>query len=259
MAFPAIVNSRVPVRSSLLLKLCIVPNISSSLFSSLCTRKVFLTHPTEAPPVPKKIPFTVTAHGRSWEDPYHWMSKIDDPDLSDYLNRENSYAEAFMADTQDLQHQLFTEMNHRTPSVISTPPECWGPWLYYQHIPEGKEYPVICRRLNPKKNSWAKCFLNYVRNRFRREEILLDWNGIAEQFGKTLSFYSLTEILSCFIWERFLGFCSFPYQLIECSNWLWNGPCHHAMLTEDKLSKLLCQCSHVTSSSMCMKWWIKCF
>lgn len=129
MAFPAMVNSRVPVRSSLLLKLCIVPNISSSLFSSLCTRKVFLTHPTEAPPVPKKIPFTVTAHGRSWEDPYHWMSKIDDPDLSDYLNRENSYAEAFMADTQDLQHQLFTEMNHRTPSVISTPPECWGPWF----------------------------------------------------------------------------------------------------------------------------------
>jgi hypothetical protein len=32
------------------------------------------------PPMPKKVPFTVSAHGRSWSDPYHWMRDTSDPD-----------------------------------------------------------------------------------------------------------------------------------------------------------------------------------
>ncbi|KAK9934918.1 hypothetical protein M0R45_022044 [Rubus argutus] len=38
---------------------------------------------------------------------------------------------------------LVSEMTSRMPTKISTPPERWGPWLYYQYIPEGKEYPDL--------------------------------------------------------------------------------------------------------------------
>lgn len=57
------------------------------------------------------------------------MSNINDPDFVSYLNQENSYAETFMADTRNLQRELFLEMNSRIPSKISTPPERWGPWF----------------------------------------------------------------------------------------------------------------------------------
>ncbi|KAL5553798.1 hypothetical protein UlMin_041199 [Ulmus minor] len=151
-------------------------------FSSLCGSFRFPPPPQAPPPVPKKIPFQVSFHGRTWQDPYHWMSNTNDPDLSHYLDRENSYAQAFMAETHNLQRTLFSEMKNRMPTRISTPPERWGPWLYYQYIPEGKEYPVLCRRLEVDKSKWVKTVLSYARG-VRKEEILLDWNEIAEKYG----------------------------------------------------------------------------
>jgi len=100
----------------------------SSFFSTLC-RHPTTTLPPQPPPSPKKLPFTVSVHGRTWEDPYHWMSNTDDPHLLEHLNRENSYADAFMADTLKLRSQLSSEMKARLPPSICTPPERWGPWL----------------------------------------------------------------------------------------------------------------------------------
>ncbi|XP_058112464.1 uncharacterized protein LOC131255693 [Magnolia sinica] len=159
-----------------------IPFMSSSIssLSSSCRGTLF-SLPASKPPRPKKIPFTFSAHRKTWEDPYRWMSNTNDPDLSDYLNKENSYAEAFMADTSDLRRGLFQEMKSRMPPKICTPPERWGPWLYYQYIPEGKEYPVLCRRLGSDDGLARKLFC-YLRG-FGKEEVLLDWNEIAEQFG----------------------------------------------------------------------------
>lgn len=104
-------------------------------------------------------------------------------DLMDHVHRENSYAEAFMADTHKLQSALSSEMKSRIPATILTPPERWGPWLYYQYIPEGKEYPVLCRKLETDRIGWLKTFLHYATARSEREEILLDWNELAEKYG----------------------------------------------------------------------------
>lgn len=80
----------------------------------------------------KKLPFTVSAHGVTWNDPYHWMRKTNDPDFINYLQQENLYAQSFMKDTEKMQKSLFSEMISRMPSKISTPPELWGPWFVYQ-------------------------------------------------------------------------------------------------------------------------------
>ncbi|KAK2635984.1 hypothetical protein Ddye_030776 [Dipteronia dyeriana] len=49
------------------------------------------------------------------------------------------------------------------------------PRLYYQYIPEGKEYPLLCRRL--------ETILCNSREGFPKEQILLDWNEVAEKHG----------------------------------------------------------------------------
>ncbi|KAE9605614.1 putative oligopeptidase B [Lupinus albus] len=149
--------------------------IPSSFFSSSCHR---FTPPPQAPPSPNKIPFTVSVHGKTWQDPYHWMSNTNDPHFLQHLHRENTYAEAFMADTLKMQSTLSSEMKSRIPATISTPPERWGSWLYYQYIPEGKEFPVLCRKLETGGTGWLKTFLQY-----KREEVLLDWNELAEKYG----------------------------------------------------------------------------
>ncbi|XP_054825591.1 uncharacterized protein LOC129323066 isoform X1 [Prosopis cineraria] len=156
--------------------------IPSCFFSSRC-RGHPLTLPSQSPPSPKKVPFTVSVHGKSWQDPYHWMLNTEDPDLLDHLNHENTYAQAFMDDTLTLQSTLSSEMRSRISTTISTPPERWGPWLYYQYIPEGKEYPVLCRRLETEKTGWLKTFLHYAMSKSMQEEVLLDWNELAEKYG----------------------------------------------------------------------------
>lgn len=74
------------------------------------------------------------------------MRHTNDPDFLDYLNQENAYAQAFMADTHNLQRTLLSEMISRMPATIATPPEKWGPWFVqlsstlldnslYNHLP----------------------------------------------------------------------------------------------------------------------------
>ncbi|XP_027151689.1 uncharacterized protein LOC113751765 isoform X2 [Coffea eugenioides] len=164
------------------LELFSISSSFSSLFSTFCKSHHSFSQP-QAPPVPKKVPFTVSDHGLSWQDPYHWMSNTNDPDFINYLRQENSYADAFMKDTEELQRTLFSEMINRMPSKISTPPERWGDWLYYQYIPERKEYPVLCRKLANDGKGWMKQVVNYMSKGFWEEEILLDWNEIAELYG----------------------------------------------------------------------------
>ncbi|KAL0807246.1 hypothetical protein Bca101_099738 [Brassica carinata] len=94
------------------------------------------------------------------------MRNTNDAAFLDHLHRENSYAQAFMSDTETLRRNLISEMKTRIPAEIVTPPERWGQW---QYIPRGKEYPLLSRRLEEKaETNWLS---------------VLDWNQIAEQFG----------------------------------------------------------------------------
>lgn len=97
------------------------------------------------------------------------MRNTNDAAFLDHLHRENSYAQAFMSDTETLRRNLISEMKTRIPAEIVTPPERWGQWLYRQYIPRGKEYPLLSRRLEENaETNWLS---------------VLDWNQIAEQFG----------------------------------------------------------------------------
>ncbi|CAI0463465.1 unnamed protein product [Linum tenue] len=183
MARPFLLTSRVSTLRR-------VQIVHSFLFSSVCRRgqpsppSTSFSLPSESPPAATKVPFAASAHGRTWQDPYHWMRKTADPDFIDHLRRENTYAADFMVDTEQLQRTLVREMRSRLPAKVSTPPERWGPWLYYQYIPEGKEYPVLCRRSEASDSGFVSKLLCFASGHSeRKEQILLDWNEIAEQYG----------------------------------------------------------------------------
>lgn len=125
MAFRALGHSNTTLPKSC----CNIIFIHSSSFSSTCRRRSSSPAPPQAPPSPKKVPFTVSVHGKTWQDPYHWMSNVEDPNLLEHLNRENVYADGFMADSLKLRSALSSEMKARLPPTVSTPPERWGPWL----------------------------------------------------------------------------------------------------------------------------------
>ncbi|XP_047971308.1 dipeptidyl aminopeptidase BI [Salvia hispanica] len=156
-----------------------LPNLPSpSLFSTACRKTLNLP-----PPLAKKVPFSATAHGVTWQDPYHWMCNTNDPDFISYINQENSYADAFMRETLELQNTLYSEMLSRLPPDITTPPHRWGPWLYYQCIPEGKEYPILYRKPAVERKGWIASIFTSSGGGFGREQVLLDWNDIAEKHG----------------------------------------------------------------------------
>jgi oligopeptidase B len=87
-------------------------------------------------------------HGEQLIDDYAWMRNREDVDLMPHLEAENRYAEAFMADTGDLQKALYTEMRGYIKEADSTVPTRRGRYVYYTRTEEGKQYSKRCRRLD---------------------------------------------------------------------------------------------------------------
>ncbi|CAI9110073.1 OLC1v1010037C1 [Oldenlandia corymbosa var. corymbosa] len=144
-----------------------------------------------SPPKPPKKPTKVSLHGETWEDNYGWMSQLNDKvamrHMDVYMEQEEKYAEAVMSDTERLQSKLQSEMASRFPFELSTPPVRWGPWLYYRRAEEGKQYPVLCRRLASLHEEFishksASAGFDFTSGK-RIEQKLLDYNQEAERFG----------------------------------------------------------------------------
>lgn len=119
------------------------------------------------------------------------MSKLNDKvamrHMDVHMEQEEKYTEAFMSDTDKLQSKLQSEMASRLSFELSTPPLRWGPWLYYRRVEEGKQYPVLCRRLvslNEEfiSNKSPSAGFDFTSGK-RIEQKLVDYNQEAEKFG----------------------------------------------------------------------------
>lgn len=108
------------------------------------------------PPVAEKRPFTITAHGHSRTDEYHWMrlseaqrnAAVMDAvtrEVVDHLNAENGYTEAMLAPVKRLREDLFAEMKARIKETdMSVPYREHGFWYRYR-FEEGQEYAIHLR------------------------------------------------------------------------------------------------------------------
>ena len=108
-----------------------------------------MTEPT--PPVAERRPHAFTLHGRTIEDPYHWLKdpgypEVTDRDVLAYLEAENAYFEAVMAPHRPLVDRLYEEMKGRIKEDEASVPQKDGDWLYWTAFETGGEYRLWWRR-----------------------------------------------------------------------------------------------------------------
>lgn len=123
------------------------------------------------PPVAKKEPKTTKINGYELKDDYGWMRSSKDAqgkvrkEVEDYLTAENTYTEAYMKPTEDLQATLYKEMLGRIKQTDLSVPYRKGDWWYYSKTVEGQQYPILYR--SKKQNG-------------DDEQLLLDENEMAK-------------------------------------------------------------------------------
>ncbi|MDA0240188.1 MAG: S9 family peptidase [Proteobacteria bacterium] len=109
------------------------------------------------PPEAKCIANPITRHGDTLTDDYawlrdeNWQEVMRDPsvlsqDIRDYLEAENAYTEAQLADTTEMQAALLAKMRGRIKEDDSTVPAPDGAFEYYVRYDSGAQHPLFCRR-----------------------------------------------------------------------------------------------------------------
>ncbi|MET0998783.1 MAG: prolyl oligopeptidase family serine peptidase [Marmoricola sp.] len=98
-----------------------------------------------SPPVAAQQPYEHTEHGVHRPDPYHWMRRVDAPDLVAHLVAERLWYESATGHLSPLVKTLRSEMKDRVPttdrSVSWRQQNCY----YYTLLPAGREYTQLLR------------------------------------------------------------------------------------------------------------------
>jgi oligopeptidase B len=146
------------------------------LVAACLSLSAFCAAQTVTPPVAKKVHTERTVNGTVLVDDYAWLQQRTSPEVHQYLEAENAYAEAATASEKPLAEKLYNEtLSHIQQTDNSVPYRNHGYW-YYSRTEQGKQYAVLCR----KKGSLDA-----------PEEVMLDGNEMA----KGEKFFSLGETL----------------------------------------------------------------
>jgi oligopeptidase B len=117
------------------------------------------------PPIAKTIPHELEKHGHVRIDNYYWLNDRENPEVIDYLNKENDYYNQSTAHTKDFQKDLFEEMKSRIKEDDASVPYFYNGYYYITRFEKGKDYPIHSR----KKGSLEA-----------KEEIMFDCNEMAK-------------------------------------------------------------------------------
>ncbi|QQQ26878.1 S9 family peptidase [Chryseobacterium indoltheticum] len=116
-------------------------------------------------PTAKKIEKVLEIHGDRRIDNYFWMNEKENPEVIQYLEEENAYANFVMEDSEEFQEELYQEMKARYKKDDESLPYLFNEYWYMVRYEAGKEYPIFCRKYKTLDNE---------------EEIILDVNILAE-------------------------------------------------------------------------------
>src|SRR5689334_23568845 len=95
------------------------------------------------------VPKVLVQNGDTRVDEFYWLRDGNNPDVLNYLEDENRYTEAVMADTADLQKVIYDEMLSHIQEDDMEVPFPRGSFLYYRRTVKGLSYPVHCRKRSP--------------------------------------------------------------------------------------------------------------
>jgi len=102
---------------------------------------------TSAPPVAKKVHTENHIHGGTLVDDYRWLREKSNPEVAQYLEAENAYADAIMKPTESLQTTLYDEMVSHIKETDVNVPYKDGSYFYYSRWEAGKQYQIFARKM----------------------------------------------------------------------------------------------------------------
>ena len=133
-----------------------------------CKKKSFMNFDISIlPPIADKIPFQLKEHNDLRVDDYFWFKERDNPEVVDYLERENDYLKKMTTSSQSFQKNLFEELKSRMKEDDESVPYFYNDYWYIIRFVKGQQYPIYTRK---KKSLEAK------------EEILFDCNKMAKEY-----------------------------------------------------------------------------
>ena len=98
------------------------------------------------PPLATIKPKTLEKHGDLRIDNYFWLNDRENPDVIDYLNKENEYYSTQTADTKGFQTELFNEMKSRIKEDDESVPYLYNGYYYITRFEKGQDYPIYSRK-----------------------------------------------------------------------------------------------------------------
>ena len=118
----------------------------SILFS--CNTKPTKTSMSESskPPLAKQISKELKIHGDVRIDEFYWLNDRENPEVIDYLNKENDYYKQETKHTKNFQEDLFEEMKSRIKKDDSSVPYKYNGYWYITKYEKGKDYPIYTRK-----------------------------------------------------------------------------------------------------------------
>jgi len=123
------------------------------------------------PPQVEKKPKELILHEHTRIDNYYWLRERENPEVIEYLNKENEYTNEVMKETKPLREKLFNEIVGRIKKDDSSVPYFKNGFYHYYRYEKGKEYPIYCRKKENLQND---------------EEVILD----ADKLGEGYKYYN---------------------------------------------------------------------
>lgn len=125
---------------------CIGVCLASFIFATSCNKGESEKVMEIMPPKADKIAKNLEIHGDVRVDEYFWLNKKDDPEVIDYLERENDYYAKMTADSDEFKKSLFEEMKSRIKEDDQSVPYFYNGYYYITRYETGKDYPVHTRK-----------------------------------------------------------------------------------------------------------------
>ncbi len=98
------------------------------------------------PPKAEKIAKNLEMHGDVRTDEYYWLNEKENPEVIDYLERENDYYDKVTSHTKEFQKNLFEEMKSRIKEDDASVPYFYNGYYYITRFETGKDYPIYSRK-----------------------------------------------------------------------------------------------------------------
>ena len=135
------------------------------IFAIACNTTMELPLKSISPPSAKKIPSKLTKFESVRVDNYFWLNNRDNPEVIDYLEKENDYYEKMTSHTKSFQQKIFKEIKDKIKEDEESVPYFLNGYWYVTKFEKEKNYPIYIRKKDTLKS---------------KEQILFDCNVLAK-------------------------------------------------------------------------------